>query len=99
MRVALLYSYGEGTYLNRFRAEIENGDVAGYLHLAGQEAIQEVHDSVIDLGNITRIPKDILEGNYIPGVREVASLDDPSLALLIERARAYLAIVDRSPAS
>jgi hypothetical protein len=99
VRVALLYSYGEGTYLNRFRAEIENGDVPGYLHLAGHAAIQEIHDSVIDLGNITRIPKEILEGTYIPEVREVASLTDPSLALLIERARAYLALVDRSPAS
>ncbi len=94
VRVVALYSYHEGGYLARAKPEIERGEVASLLHLAG-EANLGMHDSVIDLSQILRVPKNVFEGSYLAGVHEAASLGDPSLALMLTRLRAYLTIMDR----
>ena len=68
--------------------------VTKVVHVAGSEALGWAA-SAISLGPVIELPRTVLDGQYVAGVREACSLSDTGLALVLSRLRAYLALTDR----
>jgi hypothetical protein len=94
IRVLAMHGYREEERLGRARARIERGEVPEFVHVAGNERLGWA-DGVVALSQILELPRSLFEGGYVPGVEQAASLSDGTLALVLARLRAYLALVDR----
>jgi hypothetical protein len=97
-RVLALYSYRHDDFLARARVDIEAGRVAPLVHVESNTDLGW-DAGVISLSQVVEIPTSMLEGTYVPGVRQACSLTDDSLALLLARFRSFLAVMDRRPAN
>lgn len=93
-RVLCMHSYRHDDFLLRARPDIEAGRMPPLLHVESNPRIGW-DAGVISLGRIAEIPMAMLQGTYVPGVRQTCSLTDGSLALLLARLRSFLGVMDR----
>ncbi len=93
-RVLAMHGYEEDRGLSRARSRIERWEVPGLVHVREREDLGW-QGAVVSLGQVIEVPRSLLEGGYVAGVREVCSLSDGGLAAVLSRLRAYLALVDR----
>lgn len=94
IRVLGIHDYAEDAELARARPRIERGDVPGLVHLAECRDLGWAPHAVA-LGQVLEVPRAVLEGAYVVGVRQACSLRDDGLALVLTRLRAYLGSSDR----
>jgi hypothetical protein len=94
IRALSVHGYGQDEQLSKARRQIERGDVPGMVHVAGNEALGWTA-SAIALGPVIELPRTVLDGDYVAGVREACSLSDTGLALVLSQLRTYLALTDR----
>lgn len=97
IRVLPMYSYRPHDFLGRNRERIEAGEFPQLIHVPANQVLKW-EAGVISLAQVIEVPSEILQGSYIRGVQENCSLTDASLALVIARLRAYVAIMDRGRA-
>ncbi len=89
VRVVPLYSYNEGVSLARQRNEIADGDIPWALHLAQGEGM---HEGAVLLNQVRTSDWESLQ-TLRP--KQLASLTDPSLALLLFRLSQYDSVMNR----
>jgi len=96
IRILAVHGYEEERGLSRARSRLERGEVPGLVHVREREDLGW-EAAVISLSQVLEVPRAVLEDGYVVGVREVCSLSDKGLSVVLARLRAYLALVDRRP--
>ena len=94
IRVLALHDYAEDDELARARPRIERGEVPSLLHVGECRSLNWPAHAA-SLGQVIEVPRTVLEGAYVGGVRQACRLRDDGLTLLLSRLRAYLAPADR----